>query len=133
MHDRPPGGGPGYGYMMRTLAERSTIVLPEPDGDFLDTVRVGRPDLLAANPFTIAGMIESLRDGESPPASLDRVVVTGGRLTSSMLKTVRARLCPRVLCSYASTETGLIAWPTPPRCPTSTERPVTRCKGWNSR
>lgn len=64
---------------------------------------------LVASPQQLRVVVDSHAEEPISCASLRFIMVSGGQLTASLATEIRARLCPRVIVNYGSTEAGKTA------------------------
>lgn len=88
---------------------RSVSFAPSADAA-LQMVARHQLDMIAASPQQLQAMVELQLKRPLPCDSLVVVLVSGSYLTRSFVEQVRARLCNTVICSYGSTESGVVAY-----------------------
>lgn len=102
-------GGLGFGYALSVFEAGGTVVLLGPGDDPLGLVDRHRVNVLVASPYAIDTTLRHRPPDAAPPASLEQVVLSGGRLSVELLRLVSRRLCANIIGMYGSTETGPLA------------------------
>jgi acyl-coenzyme A synthetase/AMP-(fatty) acid ligase len=107
----PMGAVGGYGFrdLVRTLWAGGTIVLKQGGDDLAALIVEHRVSYLLAPPATLLGLVEKIPPGTHAFPSLAMVESGGSPMSPHLYEAARERVCPTIVASYGSTESGSIA------------------------
>lgn len=104
-----PSGGFGLVHALRAFDAGGTVVVATVADDVAGLIARHRVNTLAASPYAVGRLIDSLPPGAPRPPSLAQVNLSGAPITAALARIVAERVCESVLCTYGSTEVGPIA------------------------
>ena len=99
---------PGSSAPYRTLSRGGFLCLAHNPAAAIDLIRLFRLESMNVSVGQAQAILELLR-GQRPLSSLREVRLSGARMPLRLLAEARAKLCPEITFSYASTEMGLVA------------------------